>query len=332
MQDSDKIFVDIRSLRKWFYVKRTFAEAMRSMEEKVIKAVDDVSFKIQKGSVFVLAGESGSGKTTVARLILRAIEPDSGSVFFDGTDITKLDENELKKFRINAQMVHQDPYASLDPRMRIMEIVMEPLTVHKIGSKKEQEEMVFKALEEVRLEPVADLAYRYPHMLSGGQRQRVAIARALVLKPQFIVADEPVSMLDISVRAEILELMQNLRNKHNITYLYITHDLSTARYVGDQIAIMYLGKIAEIGPIDKVLLNPLHPYTQALIDAISEPDPSNRLKEKMVRIKTETGIERVSTGCNFYNRCPYAMDICKTEPKLIEVEDSHYVSCFLYPK
>ena len=332
MQSSDNSFVDVRSLRKWFQVKRTFAEIMRSKEEKVVKAVDDVSFKIPKGSVFVLAGESGSGKTTVARLILRAIEPDSGNVFFDGTDVTKLNEGELKKFRINAQMVHQDPYASIDPRMRIMEIVMEPLTVHKIGSKKEQEETVFKVLEEVRLEPAADIAYRYPHMLSGGQRQRVAIARALVLKSKFIVADEPVSMLDISVRAEILELIHNLQKKHDITYLYITHDLSTARYIGDQIAIMYLGKIAEMGPIDKVLLNPLHPYTQALIDAISEPDPSNRLKEKMVRIKTETGIERVSTGCNFYNRCPYAMEICKTEPKLIEVEDSHYVSCFLYPK
>lgn len=332
MQSSDNSFVDVRSLRKWFQVKRTFAETMRSKEEKVVKAVDDVSFKIPKGSVFVLAGESGSGKTTVARLILRAIEPDSGNVFFDGIDITKLNEGELKKFRINAQMVHQDPYASIDPRMRIMEIVMEPLTVHKIGSKKEQEETVFKALGEVRLEPAADIAYRYPHMLSGGQRQRVAIARALVLKPKFIVADEPVSMLDISVRAEILELMHNLQKKHDITYLYITHDLSTARYIGDQIAIMYLGKIAEMGPIDKVLLNSLHPYTQALIDAISEPDPSNRLKEKMVRIKTETGIERASSGCNFYNRCPYAMEICKTEPKLIEVEDSHYVSCFLYPK
>jgi peptide/nickel transport system ATP-binding protein len=325
-------FVDIRSLRKWFSVRRSIAETIGSKEQKVVKAVDDVSFKIPKGSVFVLAGESGSGKTTVARLILRAIEPDSGSVFFDGTDITKLDQNELKKFRINAQMVHQDPYASIDPRMRIMEIVMEPLTVYRIGTSKEQQEAVFKALEEVRLEPVNDIAYRYPHMLSGGQRQRVAIARSLVLKPKFIVADEPVSMLDLSVRAEILELMQNLQKKHDITFLYITHDLSTARYIGDQIAIMYRGKIAEMGSIDKVLLNPLHPYTQALIDAISEPDANNRLKEKMVRIKTETGIERVSTGCNFYNRCPYAMEVCKTEPKLMEAEESHYVSCFLYPK
>lgn len=325
-------FVDVKSLRKWFHVKRSLSEAVHSKEEKVVRAVDDVSFRIPKGSIFVLAGESGSGKTTVARMILRAIEPDSGTVLFDGVDVTKLDQNELRKFRINAQMVHQDPYASIDPRMRILEIVMEPLTVHRIGSKKEQEEAVFKALEEVRLEPVAHIAYRYPHMLSGGQRQRVAIARALVLKPKFIVADEPVSMLDISIRAEILELMQDLQKKHDITYLYITHDLSTARYVGDRIAIMYKGKIAEMGPVDKVLLNPLHPYTQALIDAISEPDANNRLKERVIRIKPETLIEDADGGCNFYNRCPYAMEVCKTEPKLMEVEESHYVSCFLYPK
>jgi peptide/nickel transport system ATP-binding protein len=305
---------------------------MRARAEGFVKAVDDVSFEIEKGSIFVLAGESGSGKTTVARLILRAIEPDAGNVYFDNMDITKIDEQQLKKFRINVQMVHQDPYASIDPRMRILEIVMEPLTVHKIGSKKEQQERVMKALEEVRLEPAADIAYRYPHMLSGGQRQRVALARALVMKPKFIVADEPVSMLDISIRAEILELMQNLQKKHDITYLYITHDLSTARYIGEDIAIMYLGKIVEIGSIDKVLLNPLHPYTQALIDALSEPDPNNRFVEKKVRIKTETGTEVMHGGCNFEPRCPYAMDVCKQEPKLLEVEESHYVSCFLYPK
>ncbi len=330
MQVSDGFFVEARSLRKWFRVQRTFTQMMRAGEEKIVKAVDDVSFGVRKGSVFVLAGESGSGKTTVARLILRAIEPDSGAVFFDGQDITKLGREEFRKFRLNAQMVHQDPYASVDPRMRIMEIVMEPLTVHRIGSRKEQEEAVFKALKEVKLEPASEIAYRYPHMLSGGQRQRVAIARALIMKPKLIVADEPVSMLDISVRAEILELMQGLQKQHGITYLYITHDLSTARYLGEDIAVMYLGKIVEMGPIDKVLLNPLHPYTQALIDAISEPDPANRLKEKTVRIKTETGAEKPSTGCNFYNRCPYAMDVCKTEPKLIEAEQSHLVSCFLY--
>jgi len=325
-------FVKVQGLRKWFPVKRSFSEIMHARAAGFVKAVDDISFEIEKGSIFVLAGESGSGKTTVARLILRAIEPDAGSVFFDDVDITKIDERQLKKFRINAQMVHQDPYASIDPRMRILEIVMEPLTVHKIGSKKEQQERVMKALEEVRLEPVADIAYRYPHMLSGGQRQRVALARALVMKPKVIVADEPVSMLDISIRAEILELMQNLQKKHDITYLYITHDLSTARYIGENIAIMYLGKIVERGPIDKVLLNPLHPYTQALIDALSEPDPNNRFVEKKVRIKTETGAEVMHGGCNFDPRCPYAMDICKQEPKLLEVEESHYVSCFLYPK
>jgi peptide/nickel transport system ATP-binding protein len=325
-------FLRVQGLRKWFPVKRSLFDIMHAKADGFVKAVDDVSFEIERESIFVLAGESGSGKTTVARLILRAIEPDAGNVFVDNVDVTKLKENELKKFRINAQMVHQDPYASIDPRMRIFDIVMEPLTVHKIGSKKEQGERAMKALEEVRLEPASDIAYRYPHMLSGGQRQRVAIARALVLKPKFIVADEPVSMLDISIRAEILELMQNLQKKHNITYLYITHDLSTARYIGRDIAIMYLGKIVEKGPIDKVLLNPLHPYTQALIDAISEPDPSNRLVEKKVRIKTETGKEVRHGGCNFEPRCPYAMDVCKTEPKLLEVEDSHYVSCFLYPK
>ncbi|MFQ5941468.1 MAG: ABC transporter ATP-binding protein [Nitrososphaerales archaeon] len=329
MEDS---FVKVQGLRKWFPIKRSLAEVVHSKKKGFAKAVDDVSFKIEKGSVFVLAGESGSGKTTVARLILRAIEADAGSVFFDNMDITKIDEHQLKKFRIKAQMVHQDPYASIDPRMRILEIVMEPLMVHKMGSKKEQEERVMKALEEVRLEPVSDIASRYPHMLSGGQRQRVALARALVMKPIFIVADEPVSMLDISIRAEVLELMQNLQKTHNITYLYITHDLSTARFIGKDIAIMYTGKIVERGPIDKVLLNPLHPYTQALIDALPEPDPKNRFVEKKVRIKTETGTEVLYSGCNFEPRCPYAMDICKTEPKLLEVEESHYVSCFLYPK
>jgi peptide/nickel transport system ATP-binding protein len=300
-------------------------------KQHYLKAVDDVSFKIGLGKVFVLAGESGSGKTTIARLILRAIDVDSGSILFEGEDITRYRGSELRKFRINVQMVHQDPYASLNPRMKIMDIVMEPLTIHdKQSSKEERKQKALRALEDVRLQPAADIAQKFPYMLSGGQRQRVALARALVLKPKLIVADEPVSMLDVSVRAEMLELMNSLRDKFRISYLYITHDLSTSRYIGDTIAIMYAGKIVELGPIDQVLSNPLHPYTQALIDSISEPD-ANNLK-MMKRINIKQGQVRADIGCRFYHRCPYSMEICKNDPRLIEQEVQHYVSCFLYPR
>src|SRR6476620_9044308 len=295
-------------------------------KQHYLKAVDDVSFKIGLGKVFVLAGESGSGKTTIARLILRAIDVDSGSILFEGEDITRYRGSELRKFRINVQMVHQDPYASLNPRMKIMDIVMEPLTIHdKQSSKEERKQKALRALEDVRLQPAADIAQKFPYMLSGGQRQRVALARALVLKPKLIVADEPVSMLDVSVRAEMLELMNSLRDKFRISYLYITHDLSTSRYIGDNIAIMYAGKIVELGPIDQVLSNPLHPYTQALIDSISEPD-ANNLK-MMKRINIKQGQVRADIGCRFYHRCPYSMEICKNDPRLIEQEVQHYVSC-----
>jgi peptide/nickel transport system ATP-binding protein len=300
-------------------------------KQHYLKAVDDVSFKIGLGKVFVLAGESGSGKTTIARLILRAIDVDSGSILFEGEDITRYRGSELRKFRINVQMVHQDPYASLNPRMKIMDIVMEPLTIHdKQSSKEERKQKALRALEDVRLQPAADIAQKFPYMLSGGQRQRVALARALVLKPKLIVADEPVSMLDVSVRAEMLELMNSLREKFRISYLYITHDLSTSRYIGDTIAIMYAGKIVELGPINQVLSNPLHPYTQALIDSISEPD-ANNLK-MMKRINIKQGQVRADIGCRFYHRCPYSMEICKNDPRLIEQEVQHYVSCFLYPR
>lgn len=320
--------LEVKHLKKWFRIKRSLFEFLSDKNnDQVVKAVDDVSFDIKQGSTFVLAGESGSGKSTIARLILKAIELDDGKIIFDNRDVTYLHGKGLRWFRKNAQMVHQDPYASINPRMKIMDIVREPLTVHE--PKEEHEEKVMKALEEVRLEPVEEIAYRYPHMLSGGQRQRVAIARALVLKPKLIIADEPVSMLDISVRAEILELMKGLQEKYKMSYLYITHDLSTARYIGDHIGILYKGKIVEMGSIDKVLLNPFHPYTKALIDSISEPDPNNLYKEKKVEIKEET-FEVINSGCRFYNRCIYAMDKCMIEPKLLDVEKEHKVSCFLY--
>ncbi len=328
--------LEVKGLRKYFKVKRSLLELIKGRGDKhynddggIVRAVDNVSFNVRQGTTFVLAGESGSGKSTIARLILRAIEPDEGSIIFDGKDILRLSKYEIKWFRRSAQMIHQDPYSSLNPRMNILSIVSEPLEVHGVKDKKEREEMVFKALQEVRLEPVEEIAYRYPHMLSGGQRQRVVIARALVLRPKLIVADEPVSMLDMSVRAEILELMSNLKSRYNITYLYITHDLSTARYFGDDIAIIYKGKIVEMGRIDDVLSEPLHPYTQALIDAVPEPDPSNKLVEKVIRIKPSTD-EVLSNGCRFYARCPYAMDKCMQEPPMKEVKNGHSVSCFLY--
>jgi peptide/nickel transport system ATP-binding protein len=216
--------------------------------------------------------------------------------------------------------------------MNALDIVMEPLNIHaKNKSKRERIEEAYKSIEEVRLEPVADVAEKYPSMLSGGQRQRVSIARSLVLKPKLIVADEPVSMLDVSVRAEILQLMKNLKDRLRLSYLYITHDLSTARYIGDEIRIMYSGKIVEEGPIEQVLSNPLHPYTQALLDAISEPEAKNLKKEKKIRIKDLERNEKPQTGCRFIHRCLYSMDICKSDPQKCGEEENHYVSCFIYP-
>lgn len=266
------VLLEARNLRKYFPIKKSFRQLLQRSGQDAVRAVDNVSFTLERGKVLVLAGESGSGKTTVARLIMRATDPDGGSIIFEGKDITHYTGSQLKEFRTVVHMVYQDPYASLNPRMKIMDIVMEPLSIHDRASSKEQKtEKVLSALRDVRLEPAEEIASRFPHMLSGGQRQRVAIARALVLRPRLIVADEPVSMLDVSVRGEILELMQSLKEKFNISYIYITHDLSTARYVGDNLAVMNNGKIVEMGPIDRILTDPYHPYTKALISAIPEP-------------------------------------------------------------
>lgn len=324
--------LNVSNLRKYFHVKKGLRDSFHLHgDAQYIKAVDDVSFKINKGEVLVIAGESGSGKSTLARLILRAIEPDSGSISFEGHDITRKRGKELKNFRTKIQMVQQDPYTSVDPRWRVMDIVSEPLAIHHLCfSKKELEDKVIKALENVRLEPASEISNMFPHMLSGGQRQRVALARALVINPKIIVADEPVSMLDISVRAEILQLMKALKDKLQISYIYITHDLSTSRYIGDNIAIMYAGKIVETGPINQILLNPLHPYTQALIDAVSEPEPNNLQKEKIIRLKH--GASKTYVGCQFCQFCLYSMDKCSEDPILEQKETNHLVSCFLYPK
>jgi peptide/nickel transport system ATP-binding protein len=312
----------IEHLKKYFIKKKMF-----SSKVSIVKATDDVTFSIKKGEVFVLAGESGSGKSTIAKLILKSIQADSGKIIFENQEIDNQKKN-LEKIRMNCQMIHQDPYDSINPRMRIENIVSEPLEIHNIGNKEQRMKRVIEVLREVKLEPAEEIIKKYPHMLSGGQRQRIVLARALALKPKIILADEPVSMLDVSIRAEMLELMKELQTKYNISFIYITHDLATAKYFGQRIAILYLGKIVETGPINQVLENPKHPYTQALIDAISEPDPKNLHREKKIRIKESSKIEKLE-GCRFKARCLYAIEKCSTEPDLEEIEQEHYSACYV---
>ena len=311
----------VEGLSKQFSKKNMFGS-----KTSVVKAVEDVSFSLHNNEVLVIAGESGSGKTTIAKLILGAITPDSGKVIFQGEEI-KDDSKSLMKIRMQCQMVHQDPYDSINPRMKVKDIVSEPLEIHNVGHDLEREKIVLDALREVKLEPSEEIANKYPHMLSGGQRQRVVLARALVLRPKIIIADEPVSMLDVSIRGEILELMKNIQKKNNISFIYITHDLTTARYFGQRIIILYLGKIMEFGSTDRVLLEPRHPYTQALIDAISEPDPNNLYKKKIIRINDPLDIDFYS-GCRFLARCPYAIKKCGDVPPL-ETRDGRNVACFV---
>ena len=314
--------LQVENLKKYFIKKSVF-----SAKSSTVRAVDKVSFEVKKGEVFVLAGESGSGKTTIAKLILKSIQPDDGKIIFQSQEITD-EQKSINEIRMQCQMIHQDPYDSINPRMKVLDIISEPLEIHNFGNRKEIEARVVQVLKEVRLEPAESILNKYPHMLSGGQRQRVVLARALALKPKILIADEPVSMLDVSIRAEMLELMEELKKKYEITFIYITHDLATAKYFGDTIAILYLGQIVEQGPIKEVLLNPKHPYTQALIDAISEPNPENLHKEKKIRIKDPAEKSEPYQGCRFRSRCPYAIEKCKEEPRL-ESKFGRKVACFV---
>lgn len=311
----------VDNLSKTFTKKNFFGS-----KTSTVRAVEDVTFTLHDNETLVIAGESGSGKTTIAKLILGAIKPDSGKIIFDGNEITD-DDVSLRKIRMHCQMVHQDPYDSINPRMRVTDIISEPLEIHNIGNDSERKKIVLDAIREVKLEPAEEIAHKFPHMLSGGQRQRVILARALVLRPKVIIADEPVSMLDVSIRAEILALMKQIQENNSISFIYITHDLVTAKYFGQKMIILYLGKIMEEGIINDILAKPKHPYTQALIDAIPEPDPNNLYKERKIRINDPTNVD-VYSGCRFRARCPYVIEKCKDVPALLEKNDRRF-ACFV---
>ena len=314
--------VRVQDLKKYF-------PAGGIIRKTYVKAVDGISFFIEKKETLGLVGESGCGKTTTGRLILRLIPPTSGKVFFEGKEVTKLKGKELKKFRREANIVFQDPYTSLDPRMTVFDIIMEPLRTHKMEVP-DPEDFVTKLLYEVGLNETH--LYRYPHEFSGGQRQRIAIARVLALRPKFMVLDEPTSALDVSVQAQILNILKELQRKYELTYLFISHNLGVVRYMSNRIAVMYMGKIVEIASSSELFKNPLHPYTKALLASIPVPDPEvARRKQRFKIIGEPPSAINPPKGCRFHPRCPYAMDICKEkEPKLKEVEPNHYVACWLY--
>ncbi|BAJ51135.1 peptide/nickel ABC transporter ATP-binding protein [Candidatus Caldarchaeum subterraneum] len=297
-----------------------------------VKAVDGVNLSIGRKETVALVGESGCGKTTLGRALLGLVKPKSGKILFDGIDLTTLGERELKLMRRRMGVVFQDPYASLNPSFTVYRIVEEPLVVNKIGTGEERREMVLKALEEVKLNPAEFFASKYPHMLSGGQRQRVAIARAIITKPEFVVTDEPVSMLDASIRVEILLLFREIQKKHSVSFLYITHDLATAKYFSDKIAIMYAGRIVETGPTKAVLSEPRHPYTQALVDAIPDPDPANRFVMRKVPVGQPPSLVNPPKGCRFHPRCPFFMpgkcDVLG--PPMYRVGGERFSACFLH--
>jgi peptide/nickel transport system ATP-binding protein len=318
--------LEVQDLRTWFPVKRGLFGPV-----KYVKAVDGVSFTLEKKEVLAVIGESGSGKTTLGRTVLRLVKPTSGRIVFEGKDITNTPDSELKWYRFSTAMVFQDPFSSLNPYHTVQYILEEPLIIRGVPPK-ERVELVIKALEEVRLVPPEDFLKKYPHMLSGGQRQRVGIARAFITRPKFVVADEPVSMLDVSIRAEILSLMRSLQFKYDIAMMYITHDIATAKYIADKILVMYAGKMVEYGPFRDVIENPLHPYAQALIEALPDPDPANRFKIRKVPPGEPPSLLNPPSGCRFHPRCPYAIKgKCeKEEPSLKEVRRGHYVACWLY--
>jgi oligopeptide transport system ATP-binding protein len=318
--------VEVKDLKVYFPVRAGILSSFVTTKRLFVRAIDVVNFAIQQGETLALVGETGSGKTTTARAIMHLIEPTSGTVLFKGQDIFALSESEMRALRRYMQIVFQDPFASLNPRKTVEEIVGPPLVIHGIAEKGELRMQVIELLDMVGLSPGAKLLDRYPHEFSGGQRQRIGIARALAPRPELLVLDEPVSSLDISIRSQILNLLQDLKSKFGFTYLLIAHDLSVVRYLSDRVAVMYLGKIAELAESESLFPDPQHPYTEALLSSIPVPDPE--VKRKKTPLKGEiSGSDRLPSGCRFHPRCPFAQKICsEVEPELRNVK-GHSVAC-----
>ncbi|MDD5223033.1 MAG: ATP-binding cassette domain-containing protein [bacterium] len=324
-ENIDNNLLEVRNLKKYFPVQTSFFSSSREL----VHAVDGVSFGIKPGETLGLAGESGCGKSTLARLILRLVEPDSGEIIFAGEDFLKKRGQELRRLRRKIQIVFQDPQSSLNPRMKAGEIISEPIQIHSLApSRAARKEIVIELLRQVGLPP--DSYSRYPHEFSGGQRQRIGIARALALNPELIVADEPVSSLDVSIQAQILNLFSDLKTRKNLTYLFISHDLRVLSWISDRIAVMYLGEMTEIAPTQELINKPLHPYTQALFAAVPIPDPATQRKKLLVPGEPPSPIHPPS-GCRFHPRCPFVFAPCKdTPPPLKPAGNDRLVSCHLY--
>ncbi len=324
MAEKGDVLIRVENLKKYFPITRGII-IQRTIG--YVRAVDDVSFFVHKGETFGLVGESGCGKTTLGRTILQLYRPTAGKVYFDGIDLTTLKGEELRKMRRRMQIIFQDPYASLNPRMTVGDIIGEPLEVHGIAKGREKRERVMELLKTVGLNPY--FINRYPHEFSGGQRQRIGVARALAMYPDFIVCDEPISALDVSIQAQIINLLEDLQEKFNLTYLFIAHDLAVVRHISNRVAVMYLGKIVELTDRDSLYNNPLHPYTQALLSAVPIPDPVVEERRKRIILKGDVpSPANPPSGCRFHTRCPVVMDICKeVEPEFKDVGGEHWVAC-----